>query len=41
MHAGVSLRKVFDKPKNRSLNLINRNDDANFPAVYNVFTADK
>ena len=24
-----------------SCNVINRNDDANFPAVYNVFTANK
>ena len=33
--------KFLINQKNRSLNLINRNDDANFPAVYSVFTADK
>ena len=27
--------------ENRSLNVINRNDGANFPAVYNAFTTNK
>ena len=35
MNTGIALRKVFViNQKARSLNVINRSDGANFPAVY-------